>query len=370
MKRAFDLYVEDVPYVVGAEEAIRIVEQGRVFTSEFRDMDRYGLYDRHETDRWKSKFRDGTYVVISSSKPFIAAIDSNFGDNFFLNSALEFALQRGVHQPTFPTSSCPLEDEGYSENQYTQALAQMTSTPGTNSYSSAPQALSHTTNSDFQICSAPTPSEKGYEQFIESEDQKIKIMEDILNSLGIVTREKWGAQSPKTNLDSDWDYQAIAIHHAGNSFDFNSTINHIQEEHLNKFDDIGYHYAINKDGVIYEGRPITKLGCHILDGNTGNIGIVLIGDLSERGEAEFNINDISTWRDQGDFLSSGTAPKAMYNAALKLSQKLTQVFQNIKTIGGHYEFAALLNQTRYCPGSHGMEVVRSLRQDLNKQKPK
>lgn len=133
IKRAFDLYVEDVPYVVDADEAIRIVEQGRVFTSEFRDMDRYGQYDRHKSDQWKSKFRDGSYVVISSRKPFIAAIDSSH--NLSLQSTLEFALQRGVHKPTFSIEYCPIFEDSsgyYSENKFAQvqaqALARMTST--------------------------------------------------------------------------------------------------------------------------------------------------------------------------------------------------------------------------------------------------
>lgn len=43
------------------------------------------------------------------------------------------------------------------------------------------------------------------------------------------------------------------------------------------FDEIGYHFIIQPDGLIETGRDIKKDGAHVLGANAGNIGIVLCG---------------------------------------------------------------------------------------------
>lgn len=43
--------------------------------------------------------------------------------------------------------------------------------------------------------------------------------------------------------------------------------------------DIGYHFVIDADGKIYEGRPLGIKGSHVEQFNGGNIGIVLAGEF-------------------------------------------------------------------------------------------
>jgi N-acetylmuramoyl-L-alanine amidase len=45
----------------------------------------------------------------------------------------------------------------------------------------------------------------------------------------------------------------------------------------NGWSDIGYHYVIDRNGQIAEGRPVEKTGAHVKGRNTGSIGISLIG---------------------------------------------------------------------------------------------
>ena len=45
----------------------------------------------------------------------------------------------------------------------------------------------------------------------------------------------------------------------------------------NNWRDIGYHYLIDRDGLIYPGRPVQQTGAHGKGRNTGTIGICLIG---------------------------------------------------------------------------------------------
>ena len=40
---------------------------------------------------------------------------------------------------------------------------------------------------------------------------------------------------------------------------------------------IGYHYLIDRDGTVAEGRPIEKVGAHVKGHNTGSVGVCLIG---------------------------------------------------------------------------------------------
>jgi hypothetical protein len=60
-----------------------------------------------------------------------------------------------------------------------------------------------------------------------------------------------------------------------------------QENHQQgKYDDIGYHYGIDCDGKIYEGRDIRFKGSSVLEYNTGVIGVVLLNNLTTSEEGD------------------------------------------------------------------------------------
>ena len=46
--------------------------------------------------------------------------------------------------------------------------------------------------------------------------------------------------------------------------------------------DVGYHYLVDKDGTIYEGRNIAIRGAHTQGHNTGSAGVCLLGDFRYR----------------------------------------------------------------------------------------
>lgn len=46
----------------------------------------------------------------------------------------------------------------------------------------------------------------------------------------------------------------------------------------NGWDDIGYHYVIERDGSINNGRPVSKKGAHCYGQNHDSIGICLVGN--------------------------------------------------------------------------------------------
>lgn len=152
------------------------------------------------------------------------------------------------------------------------------------------------------------------------------------------------------------------MHHASNSFECSNTINDIQEEHLKKYNDIGYHYAVNCNGVMFEGRPIIFKGSHLSGANTHKIGIVMIGDFSVRGEADLSLKTPSSLLDNIDFFEVGEVPQAMHESIVKLITCLLENFPNLDTLlGEHKEFANKLSQPRYCPGRYGIEEMNRLR---------
>jgi hypothetical protein len=87
--------------------------------------------------------------------------------------------------------------------------------------------------------------------------------------------------------------------------------------------DIGYHYVINRNGHIMVGRPLDKVGAHVIDHNTGTVGICLVGG---RGGNESNKFD-------NHFTAEQRA------AVLKLIDDLKARFPAIMKVSGHNEYA-------------------------------
>ena len=56
----------------------------------------------------------------------------------------------------------------------------------------------------------------------------------------------------------------------------------IKKWHLsNDWSDIGYHYVIELDGKVVEGRPVELVGAHCLGQNKFSIGICYIGGMNK-----------------------------------------------------------------------------------------
>ncbi|NIF06662.1 DUF4280 domain-containing protein [Chryseobacterium sp. Tr-659] len=222
-------------------------------------------------------------------------------------------------------------------------------------------------NSEFKVFAyLQKPNEKLY--------VKVKI-----KKINIIPRKDWGARPPQTGgkysyellkVPLDEYYTTIVIHHSGNAKHF-PTVNEIQNEHMDDKGkaDIGYHFAVDKNGKIYEGRPINIKGAHVDLANTGKIGIVLLGDLSTDnagvdkgfwGKIKINREE----KDGDDYITD-----AMEKAVLRLCIHLDQLYK-IDHVGGHMEIAASAGtDERYCPGNLTMARMDGWRKILEKKKP-
>ncbi|SAL43266.1 N-acetylmuramoyl-L-alanine amidase [Caballeronia arvi] len=203
----------------------------------------------------------------------------------------------------------------------------------------------------------------------------------------LIERSTWHAKPPRGAMrQSHWDYHDIVLHHAGRSYSCGASsieeMRRMQEEDMGRsapFDDAGYHYAISCQGEIYEARDIRYIGEHVAGDNTGKIGIVLLADLVQAGEAyeqEYghlslfdkirNIRGILT--DQVVFRHD--TPTAFQRKALKTLCSILREFFNIGRLGGHREYQQLAtHKGRACPGNLGMDIVRLLRSELSLAAP-
>lgn len=87
--------------------------------------------------------------------------------------------------------------------------------------------------------------------------------------------------------------------------------------------DIGYHYLIDRDGTVVEGRPLDCVGAHVKGHNAGTVGISLFG--GHGGTAT------------DDFLDNFTEDqeRALSNLILKLQND----YPAITKISGHNQYA-------------------------------
>ena len=82
----------------------------------------------------------------------------------------------------------------------------------------------------------------------------------------------------------------ICIHKSGYGF---QDAEGIKKYHLSKgWRDIGYHYVIQKDGTLQEGRPVGMKPAHASGHNDDVIAICVIGEFCKDEPSEAQINQL------------------------------------------------------------------------------
>lgn len=113
----------------------------------------------------------------------------------------------------------------------------------------------------------------------------------------------------------------IIIHCTATEWFYPVTKQHLYNWHVVErgFSDIGYHYLIDRAGVIDTLRPLSKVGAHCKGHNMHSIGICYVGGLK-------------------DGMSSDTRSDFQKEALHKLIQDLCNSFP-ITKITGHNEYS-------------------------------
>lgn len=116
----------------------------------------------------------------------------------------------------------------------------------------------------------------------------------------------------------------IVVHSSASPEGREDTVEDVTRWHLARgFKDIGYHYIIELDGIVFQGRPLSKQGAHVRGHNTDTIGICYIGGT-----------DNTRQRNPKD-----TRTDAQKRSLRKLLSDLKQMFPNAEIVG-HRDLAA------------------------------
>lgn len=125
----------------------------------------------------------------------------------------------------------------------------------------------------------------------------------------------------------------IAVHHSQRKIDSVKRISNLHVK-INKWEDIGYHWLIDKRGKLHQGRLEKFIGAHVYGHNKNSIGICLIGNFDEESPTKKQIQTLIKF----------------------LKQKTKKHKIPIKNILGHREFP---NVIKTCPGKFvNMDEIR------------
>lgn len=143
----------------------------------------------------------------------------------------------------------------------------------------------------------------------------------IVAKPAMVERADWGALSPdldalfengyydKLTNPEGWyvypeqlngSYQTLVIHHSAfYEGDGLSTMLEIQRAHREdrNWADVGYHFMVDKNGTIYEGRDMTVRGIHVEGFNTGSLGVCLLGDYRFEAPSDAQLTSLYALND-------------------------------------------------------------------------
>lgn len=110
---------------------------------------------------------------------------------------------------------------------------------------------------------------------------------------GIMPRSAWTNGQPRWNVSKPLNgVRRITIHHdalnteggRGTAFAI-QRLNSIRGSHMSRgreWVDIGYHYIIDPDGRVWEGRPVSIEGAHVKANNEHNLGIMVMGNFDQQ----------------------------------------------------------------------------------------
>lgn len=95
----------------------------------------------------------------------------------------------------------------------------------------------------------------------------------------------------------------IIIHCSATRADHHVTAMAIREWHKARgWDDIGYHFVIERDGELVEGRDLETVGAHAKGHNRHSIGVCMVGGIAEDGKPESNFSR-EQWRELDRLIS-------------------------------------------------------------------
>jgi len=111
-------------------------------------------------------------------------------------------------------------------------------------------------------------------------------------AVGVLPRKNWTRHGiASRNINAMNGVKKITIHHEGWTL-FTTTsltathnrIEKIRQTHTRDrgWADIGYHFIIDRQGRIFEGRSLAYQGAHVKENNPNNLGILVLGNFEKQ----------------------------------------------------------------------------------------
>lgn len=111
--------------------------------------------------------------------------------------------------------------------------------------------------------------------------------------IGVMSRSQWTSKGVARPNDvyALGPVRRITIHHDGmpptqlsSSRDVSARLEQVRSSHVNGrgWADIGYHYAIDPAGRVWEARSVRYQGAHVKDQNENNLGILILGNFDQQ----------------------------------------------------------------------------------------
>lgn len=173
----------------------------------------------------------------------------------------------------------------------------------------------------------------------------------------ILPRAHWGPDAIKGNYDLMGKVSRVTVHHSADNFtaldrgSVKSEIRRIQKVHQaddgrHGWADIGYHYLLDRNGVLWEGRPEWMQGAHAghRKANQGNLGICVLGNYETQRLTPAQEN---------------TLQKFLQLVCEKHSISATKIYTHREM---HRLYADLKGTD--CPGEYLQSIVERIRRNL------
>ncbi len=200
-------------------------------------------------------------------------------------------------------------------------------------------------------------------------DKRIVVCEKAVQILVLKDRSDWNAVAIKPEDFSGGmdELKALTIHHSSNSNDGPEEILRIQRRHINWNDwgDIGYHFVMTKDGILWEGRTLERdldgkpyvKGAHTGGANeAAGLGICMLGNYQP---GEFDSEPFPDARKRA-FIKNAIAAMARYD----INSEALRNHRHVQVSSGN-------NKPSLCPGKNVLDVycdmVRTVRAQLEER---
>lgn len=223
-------------------------------------------------------------------------------------SSQEFSGFEGPHISYFIKSSAPLKGL-----EWRQANSELTSVPEETHFQDPDFFFSQLAyleaEQSFQIRSSSAIQfelhffQPGFTGNIDPSIQNRSI-DCSCPSPPILQRSQWCGNCGEDPSPVFTDPTHLIVHHSAgsnSSSDWPAVVRSIWDFHVNGrgWDDVGYNYLIDPEGVIYNGRGEGLMGAHFCGTNSGTLGVCVLGTYSGVAPTEPSvqrIQDLASWQ--------------------------------------------------------------------------